>query len=182
MVISSKRSEPRAGARVAQGQGKEGQGGEKENGVVHGVSLLDEDYASPVPEFLAAIAGAKGASEAAAVCIVQPTLPKNCILHGGRLAGVSPQRALRPQRPEGKGFGSGSEPFLSFFLPSFLPSFRSVSVNAVLSVVKFRGKPVGHVVVSTHARRSPGCHCIPRSQMARQLHRMKLHPPRAQQW
>jgi hypothetical protein len=59
MVISSKGSEPRAGARVGQGQRKEGQGGEKENGVVHGVSLLDERYASPVPKFLMAIAGAK---------------------------------------------------------------------------------------------------------------------------
>jgi hypothetical protein len=119
MVISSKGSEPRAGARVGQGQRKEGQGGEKENGVAHGISLVDEGYASPVPEFLVAIAGAKGASDAAAVCIVQPTLPKNCILHGGRLA---------------------------------------------------------------PGRQPTGCHCIPRSQMARQLHRMKLHPPRAQQW
>jgi|GEM_PF-5189039 hypothetical protein len=31
-------------------------------------------------------------------------------------SGVSPQRAQGPQRPEGKGFGSGSEPFLPFRL------------------------------------------------------------------
>jgi hypothetical protein len=42
-------SEPRAGARVGRSQREEGQGGEKENGVAHGVSLLGEGYASPVP-------------------------------------------------------------------------------------------------------------------------------------
>jgi hypothetical protein len=55
-------SQPRAGARVGQGQREEGQGGEQENGVGHGVvSLFDEGYASRMPGFLAAIPGAKAA-------------------------------------------------------------------------------------------------------------------------
>jgi two-component system sensor histidine kinase KdpD len=76
-------SQPRAGARVGQGQREEGQGGEQENGVGHGVvSLLDEGYASRMPGFLAAIPGAKGGSGTAAACIVQPTPPRE--LHSAR--------------------------------------------------------------------------------------------------